>query len=99
MTKGIEINFRPSLKQDKAWEYLNDAETLFVGYGGGAFSGKTYLLCYWLTINSLAYPDTAWGLARKELTTLKKTTLVTMFIIHSGFLLLVTSFQPGPTTR
>ena len=75
----IEINFKPSSKQYEAWKYLFDNETLFVGYGGAAFSGKSYLLCYWLTIMSIAYPETAWGLCRKELVNLKKTTLVTLF--------------------
>src|SRR5690606_226950 len=74
----ITINFAPSIKQAKALEYLMDDETLFVGYGGAAFSGKTYLECYWVTIMSQAYPDTGWGLGRKELTTLKKTTLLTL---------------------
>lgn len=75
----MKINFEPSIKQYKAWQYLNDKETNFVGYGGAAFSGKSYLMCYWLTINAVRYPGTAWGLCRRELTTLKKTTLITLF--------------------
>lgn len=76
---AININFKPSTKQFEAWEYLTDNHTLFIGYGGAAFSGKSYLLCYWLTIMSIAYPETAWGLCRKELVNLKKTTLITLF--------------------
>jgi hypothetical protein len=76
---GININFKPSKKQYEAWQYLTDQETEFIGYGGAAFSGKTYLLGYFLTSMSIAYPDTGWGLGRKELTILKKTTLITMF--------------------
>lgn len=76
---AIVINFKPSVKQFKAWEYLSDLVTSFVGYGGAAFSGKSYLLCYWLTSMSIAYPGTAWGLGRKQLTVLKKTTLLTLF--------------------
>jgi hypothetical protein len=76
---GISINFNPSPKQYEAWNYLIDNSTLFVGYGGSAFSGKSYLMCYWLTTMCIAYPETAWGLGRKELVTLKKTTLVTLF--------------------
>lgn len=68
-----------SAKQTKAWRLLFDDTTLFVGYGGGAFSGKSYLMCYWLTFMSCTYPGTAWGLGRKELVTLRKTTLVTLF--------------------
>jgi len=70
---------RLSKKQSLAWRLLFDATTLFVGYGGGAFSGKSYLMCYWLTYMARTYAGTAWGLGRKELITLKKTTLVTLF--------------------
>ena len=77
--KGIEINFRPSVKQTKAWQYLFDEETNFVGYGGAAYGGKSYLECYWITTMAIAYPDTGWGLGRKELSVLKKTTLLTLF--------------------
>jgi len=79
MDSGIVINFRPSLKQFKAWEYLSDNTTTYVGYGGAAFSGKSFLLCYWLTSMCIAYPGTGWGLGRKQLTVLKKTTLLTLF--------------------
>lgn len=72
-----------SKKQSRAWKLLTDAVTLFVGYGGGAFSGKSYLLCYWLTFMSCTYAGTAWGLGRKELITLKKTTLVTLFKVFN----------------
>jgi len=79
----IIINFKPSKKQYEAWNYLMDKVTLFVGYGGAAFSGKSYLLCYWLTTMAIAYPETAWGLGRKELVNLKKTTLITLFKVFT----------------
>lgn len=80
---GIIINFKPSVKQFKAWQYLSDKETTFIGYGGAAFSGKSYLLCYWLTTMAIAYPGTGWGLGRKQLTVLKKTTLITLFKVFT----------------
>lgn len=73
------INFRPSKKQFEAWEYLTDNTTTSIGYGGAAFSGKSYLLAYFLATMCITYPDTGWGLGRKELTVLKKTTLITLF--------------------
>jgi len=76
---AIRVNFTPSKKQDIAWEFLTDNKTHFVGYGGAAFGGKSYLICYWITIMCLMYPDTAWGLGRRELTNLKRTTLLTLF--------------------
>lgn len=60
-----------------------DEETLFIGYGGAAFGGKSFLLCYWLTIMSIGYPGTSWGLGRRELVNLKKTTLVTLFKVFA----------------
>ena len=72
-----------SKKQTKAWQLLADDVTLFVGYGGGAFSGKSYLMCYWLTFMACQYSGTAWGLGRKELITLKKTSLVTLFKVFA----------------
>lgn len=83
MSGNIQINFHPSIKQFKAWEYLTDNKTTFVGYGGAAFSGKSYLLCYWITSMSIAYPGTGWGLGRKQLTVLKKTTLITLFKVFA----------------
>lgn len=76
-------SFKLSKKQTKAWKLLFDMTTLFVGYGGGAFSGKSYLMCHWLTYCSMTFPGTAWGLGRKELITLKKTTLVTLFKVFN----------------
>jgi hypothetical protein len=73
------IRFAPSKKQYAAYQHLTDDTTEFIGYGGSAFSGKSYLLCYWLTIMCIAYPDTGWGMGRRELTNLKKTTLITLF--------------------
>ncbi len=69
----------PSSKQREALVYITDKVTNFVGYGGAAFGGKSYLLCNFLAHACLAYPGTGWGLARKELVNLKKTTLLTLF--------------------
>jgi hypothetical protein len=73
------VTFEPSKKQFEAWEYLHDKESVFIGYGGAAFSGKSYLLAWWIVTSALKYNDTAWGVGRKELTNLKKTTLITIF--------------------
>jgi len=83
--KAKKNKFKLSKKQSKAWKYLFDTTTLFVGYGGGAFSGKSYLMCFWLVYMCRNYAGTAWGLGRKELITLKKTTLVTLFKVLKQF--------------
>ena len=79
----IDINFTPSKKQDLAWGKLIDDTTHFIGYGGAAYGGKSYLIAYWITIMCLSYPDTAWGLGRRELTNLKRTTLITLFKVFA----------------
>lgn len=71
--------FYPTDKQVKTLELLNDDVTTILGYGGSARSGKTIIECTAIIIECLAYDGIAWGLARKELTTLKKTALLTLF--------------------
>jgi hypothetical protein len=66
-------------KQVRALELLNDEITTHVGYGGSARSGKSIIECTAIIFDCSAYPDIAWGLARKELTTLKRTVLITLF--------------------
>lgn len=66
-------------KQIRALELLNDNKTTHVGYGGSARSGKSIIECTAIIFDCNAYPDIAWGLARKELTTLKRTVLITLF--------------------
>lgn len=74
-----KIDFTPSEKQYVAWNYLTDNVTTEIGYGGAAGGGKSYLMCYWLTIMCIKYPKSRWGFGRKELKTLKRTTLMTLF--------------------
>ncbi len=66
-------------KQIRALELLNDDTTTHVGYGGSARSGKSVIECTAIIFDCQAYDDIAWGLARKELTTLKRTVLITLF--------------------
>ena len=83
---SYRVEFSPSIKQDLAWKLLTDSITTHVGYGGAARSGKSYLMCYWFVWMAMQYPGTKWGLARKQLTVLRKTTLVTLFkvLVESG---------------
>ena len=66
-------------KQIKVMELLSDDATTNIGYGGSARSGKSIIETTAILLDCLAYPDIAWGLARKELTTLKRTVLLTLF--------------------
>jgi hypothetical protein len=66
-------------KQIRALKLLNDDVTTSVGYGGAARSGKTLIESVAILMDCLSYPGIAWGLGRKELTILTKTTLVTFY--------------------
>ena len=75
----MEIKFTPSLKQDLIFEYFEDDTTTEVLYGGAAAGGKSYGACAFMIIQCLKNPGVRIGLARNELTTLKKTTIVSLF--------------------
>lgn len=81
----MEINFNPNKKQFKAWKYLTDNKTKEIGYGGAAASGKSFLGCFWIISMCLKHPGTAWVIGRRELTNLKKTTLVTFFKVTAQY--------------
>lgn len=69
---------------------LTDDKTTEIGYGGGAFGGKSFLGCFWITQNWIAYPGTGWLLGRKDLINLKRTTLITLFKLWKEL-----GIQPG----
>lgn len=74
---NVHKKFELSDKQFEAWEYLNDSTSNIILYGGQAYSGKSFLACFWLITNCLQYTNTRWALCRKSLTDLKKTSLNT----------------------
>ncbi len=68
-----------NIGQIKAFRAIFIDHKINIGYGGGAGGGKSIVMCYILCLCCLSYPDTAWGLARKTLTSLKKTTLISFY--------------------
>lgn len=66
-------------KQVETLNLLADNTTTSIGYGGSARSGKTVIEVVAIIFDCIAYDGIAWGLARKELTTLKRTALLTLF--------------------
>lgn len=73
------INFKPSAKQYEAYQLLTDKIHTQIGYGGAASGGKSYLGCFWIAANCIAYPGTGWLIGRKDLINLRRTTLLTLF--------------------
>lgn len=68
-------------KQVEAWEAWESKEITELGYGGAAGGGKTRLGCYLLITACEQYPGSRWAIGRKELKTLRLTTLSSLFEI------------------
>lgn len=77
--KELEINFSPTVKQDLIFDYFDDNDTTEILYGGSAGSAKSYGICALIILKSLENPGIRIGLARNELTNLKKTTIISFF--------------------
>jgi len=95
----MEINFTPTLKQDLIFEYFEDEYTTEVLYGGAAAGGKSYAACAFMIIECLKNSGIRIGLARNELTTLKKTTVVSLFeVINDWGLKIEEHYRYNSTT-
>lgn len=68
-------------KQSEAWDIYESKEITELGYGGAGGGGKTRLGCYLAIAISEQYPGARGAIGRKELKTLRLTTLSEMFII------------------
>lgn len=85
----MQINL--SQKQSDAWYYLNDKTTTELLYGGAAGGGKSLVGCLWKVNQRVTYPETRGITGRKELKSIKESTLITYFKAakwlgyHSGF--------------
>ncbi len=67
----------PTNKQKKALQYLTDKTTEFLGYGGAAGGGKSYLGCYWLMQLAFYAPDTKYFIGRDSLKDTRESVLHT----------------------
>jgi phage terminase large subunit len=70
---------RLNLKQTQALDLLEDNITEEIVYGGAAGGGKSILGTYFILKQALKFPETRWVIGRESLTTLKETTLITLF--------------------
>ena len=71
------MSFCPTLKQKTAIHFLTDYETEFVGYGGAAGGGKSYLGCYWLMQLGFYAPKTKYFIGRDSLKDTRESVLQT----------------------
>jgi len=79
LSMSKELTFEPLPIQYKVWNMLFDDVTTQILFGGAARVSKSYLLVAWATIYCLAYPNIHGAICRSRLTSLKKTTLQTLF--------------------
>lgn len=84
-TKQLELNIQLTNKQKQALEFLSDNKTTEILYGGAAGSGKSFLGCLWILTSAIKYKGTRWLIGRKNISTLKQTTLTTFFEVCSIF--------------
>lgn len=75
------INLLP--KQSLAWEAWESEEITELGYGGAAGGGKSRLGCYLAITTAEMYPGSRGAIGRKELKTLRLTTLSTLFEVFA----------------
>jgi phage terminase large subunit len=75
-------------KQRLALKYLNDKTTSQAGYGGSGRSGKSWVASEWLTMQCGSYNGVGYGLGRRELKNLKRTTLRTLFKVFYKYRLI-----------
>lgn len=64
--------------QNIAMQEFDDPTVVSILFGGGAGGGKSFLIGLLCSMACKKYPGTRWGLARKELKSLKQTTLATL---------------------
>lgn len=64
-------------KQTIAFNYLTDYTTEFLGYGGAAGGGKTYVGCYWLMQMCYYAPGTKYFIGRDSLKDTRESVLHT----------------------
>lgn len=74
----MEADLTISEVQSLAMEQFEDPQVVSIIFGGGAGGGKSFLIGLLVAIAAKKYPRTRWGLARKELKSLKQTTLATL---------------------
>ena len=73
----IRPEIRPTVKQDQAWKFWQDTHTEFLGFGGSAHGGKTWVGCEMLLVQAYVYPGSKSFVGRNELKRLMQSTFIT----------------------
>lgn len=80
---NIVIDFKPTVKQKHIFDLFNDKETTEIIWGGAVGGGKSYALGALMVMKCLQHAGVRIGLARNNITTLKKTTVVSVMEVLS----------------
>ncbi len=72
-------------KQKQVLKILTDKEFNEFLYGGAAGGAKTWTGCCWLAFSALAYPETNWFVARKELKDLLGSVMKTFYKVFREY--------------
>lgn len=73
----ITPTIHPTHKQHIAWQTLQDKQTRFLFFGGGAGGGKSWLGAEWLLTSCYFYPRSKWFIGREELKRLMASSFIT----------------------
>jgi len=77
--------FEPFSKQKVALYYLTQNNGVkFIGYGGSAGGGKSYIGSFWIFSSCLNNPGAVFVMGRRSLTNLKKTTFLSFIKVISN---------------
>jgi phage terminase large subunit len=84
----MKIDFYPTKKQSVILEELLTGTKTELVFGGGAGGGKSYIGCSWITIQCLQFKAIRCLIGRAKLTSIKQSTLKTLFEIFKEFKLI-----------
>lgn len=73
----VATTYEQTAKQRRAYRYLLDNESKYVGFGGSAGGGKSWLGSEWLMAMSYEFPGTRWFMGRNNIKDAKESFYIT----------------------
>lgn len=73
----LNLNLKPTFKQELVYEALRNQKIDSVFFGGGAGGGKSWIICESRLINAISFPGYRSFIGRKELKRLMQSTFIT----------------------
>ena len=79
------MDFKPTLKQHQMFSTFGDPNILEVLFGGAAGGGKSFAVWSLMILKCLQYDGIVVGVARQQLTQLKKHSIATFYEVIRSF--------------